>query len=95
MRGEGLRYFSKEVENLSKRRTGVIIAGLIHDKESGNWRYRDPIKKTPVLSGTGVFSFMQLSFLSVRSQNTICIFERVLISVSFYFSLYDIRINHM
>lgn len=45
MRGKDLRYFSKEVENLSKRRTGVIIAGLIHDKESGNWRYRDPIKK--------------------------------------------------
>lgn len=57
MRGKGLRYFSKEAEDLSKRRAGVIMTGLIHDKESGNWRYRDPIKKTPVLSGTGVFFF--------------------------------------
>ncbi|ECI5745637.1 hypothetical protein D5P88_06135 [Salmonella enterica subsp. enterica] len=45
MRGKGLRYFSKEVEDLRKRKAGVIITGLIHDKESGNWRYCDPIKK--------------------------------------------------
>lgn len=38
---------------------------------------------------------MQLSFLSVRSKNSTCIFERVLISVSFYFSLYDFWVNYI
>lgn len=58
MKGKDLRYFSKEVENLSKRRAGVIITGLIHDKESGNWRYRDPIKKLQFCQVLEFFSFM-------------------------------------
>ncbi|EPC4825317.1 hypothetical protein Q1B88_004664 [Salmonella enterica] len=45
------------------------MTGLIHDKESGNWRYRDPIKKLQFCQVlefffyAAIFSFGSLSKL--------------------------------
>lgn len=65
MRGKDLRYFSKNAKNLSKRRADVIITGLIHDEESGNWRYRDPIKKLQFCQILEFFSLYKLDYANI------------------------------